>query len=213
MKFMSDSRGFTLIEMLVATAVSSIILLMIYTAYSSVIRSINYAKSASAYYEELNFALKRIDGDIANLYWKSDIKNLNFISAEEAGSSILNFVTAEHRDYRLVYNLKEQVPVSDVHEVGYYLKKDTGSETFNLIRRSDTGYDEAPVSGGTEEVLLKDVSSLKFEFKYRNDWSRTWDSREVKRIPAVVKTTVLLLNPSKNKETYEFLTIPNINTE
>jgi len=210
---MSDSRGFTLIEMLVATAVSSIILLMIYTAYSSVIRSINYAKSASAYYEELNFALKRIDGDIANLYWKSDIKNLNFISAEEAGSSILNFVTAEHRDYRLVYNLKEQVPVSDIHEVGYYLKKNPNSDSFDLIRRSDISYDETPIAGGTEEVLLKNVKSLNFEFKYRSDWTPSWDSREVKRIPGVVRTRILLLNPSGNKETYEFLTIPNINSE
>lgn len=199
--------------MLVAATVSSVILLMIYTAYSSIIKSVNYGKLFSSYYENLNFALRRINTDISNLYWKSEEKNLNFICISASGSSIINFVTAEHKDFKMINNLKDQVPVSDVHEVGYYLKKNSERDSFDLIRRCSIGYDDIPEEGGSEEVLLKNVKSLKFEFKYRNDWSPQWDSRETKRIPALVKTTIEVYNPSEKTDTYEFLSLPNIADE
>jgi len=213
MKFIYDNRGFTLIEMLVAATVSSVILLMIYTAYSSVIKTVNYGKISSSYYERLNFALRRIDTDISNLYWKSEQKNLNLICTSKSGSSILNFITAEYRDLKMLYNLKDQVPVSDVHEVGFYLKKNNDSETFDLIRRCSIGYDDSPEEGGSEEILLKNVKSIKFEFKYRSDWTPEWDSRETKRIPAVIKTILEVYSPSQKTDKYEFISLPNILSE
>ncbi len=92
-KIIKSSDGFTLIEMLVAASVSSIILLMVYTAYSSIIRTVNYGQRTASYYEELNMALRQIDYDIANTYWKKDRKNLIFICETRERSSVLDFVT------------------------------------------------------------------------------------------------------------------------
>lgn len=213
MKYLPDNRGFTLIEMLVAAAVSSVILLMVYTVYSSVIKSVNYGKTTSDYYESLNFALRRIDSDISNLYWKSDNTKLNFICTEQGGSSILNFVTAEYRDYRMMNNLKTEIPVTDIHEVGFYLKKNPDSSSYDLYRRCSIGYDESPLEGGTEELLLRKVKSIKFEFRYRSDWTPTWDTRENKRIPSVVNTTLIVYNNAGKEEQYSFLSIPNLGGE
>ena len=44
-KLRLNNSGFTLIEMLVAVSVSSVILLMIYTAYSSILKTVNYEGS------------------------------------------------------------------------------------------------------------------------------------------------------------------------
>jgi type II secretion system protein J len=213
MKNIYDNHGFTLIEMLVAATVSSMILLMVYTAYSSVIKSVNYGKVYSSYFERLNFALRRIDTDISNLYWKSDQKNLNFICTTKSGSSILNFITAEHKELKMLYNLKDQVPVSDVHEVGFYLKKNSDTDSYSLIRRYSIGYDDSPGDGGSEEILINNIKSLKFEFKYRSDWTPEWDSRETKRIPSVIKTIIEVYNPTQKTDLYEFLSLPNIMSE
>ena len=213
MKKMTDNRGFTLIEMLVAASVSSVILLMVYTVYSSVIKSVKYGKAISEYYEELNFSLRRIDTDISNLYWKNDNIRLNFICTEQGGSSILNLVTAEYKESRMLNNLKTQIPVTDIHEVGFYLKKNPDSDSYDLYRRTSIGYDELPLEGGTEELLLRKVKTLKFEFKYRSDWTPTWDTRENKRIPSVVKTTLTVYNNADKEEKYVFLSIPNLGSE
>ncbi|HOQ12471.1 MAG TPA: prepilin-type N-terminal cleavage/methylation domain-containing protein [Spirochaetota bacterium] len=213
MNKLQQNYGFTLIEMLVAVTLSSIILLMIYSAYSSVIKTVNYSKSVSSFYENLNFAIKRIDNDLANIYWKEESKNLNFISDTFNGSSRLNFVVAEHKENRFIFNLKEQLPLGDVHEVGYYLKPSDKRDTFLLIRRSSIDYDDAPLEGGSEEVILEKVKSLKFDFKYRSDWESTWDSRNLKKIPRLIKTTIVIENNSGQLEQYEFMSIPDIGVE
>ena len=210
---LNDNRGFTLIEMLVATAVSSIILLMVYTAYSSVIRSVNQGKIASQYYEKVNTVIKRIDTDLQNVYWKDTVKNLNFISSIEGNSNRLNFVTVENKGDRIILSVYENFPSSDIHEVGYYLKKNIKSGKMDLIRRHEIHYDNSPLEGGTEDIILDNVESLKFDFKYRSDWTDTWDTRDKKRLPSAIKTTLVLLDPYNNKDTYEFYTICNLNYE
>ena len=80
MKPINDENGFTLIEMLVAVAVSSIILLMVYTAYNSVIKTVNYGRTVSSYYQQLNHILTRIDSDLSAMYWKDGNSKLRLIS-------------------------------------------------------------------------------------------------------------------------------------
>ncbi|HNX24471.1 MAG TPA: type II secretion system protein GspJ [Spirochaetota bacterium] len=213
MNFLKKNDGFTLIEMLVATAVSSVILVMVYTAYASIIRSVNQGKIASQYYEELNLILRRIDSDLLNTYWNETAKNISFISEIEGNSSRLNFVTGEYKSNRMILSVKDNFPSSDIHEVGYYLKRDNKTGKNNLIRRSEIHYDSSPLDGGIEEVIFRNVESIRFDFKYRSDWIDTWDTREKKRLPSGIKTTLVVIDPYNNKDTYEFFTICNMSYE
>jgi len=213
MNFLKKNDGFTLIEMLVATAVSSVILVMVYTAYASIIRSVNQGKIASQYYEELNLILRRIDSDLLNTYWNETAKNISFISEIEGNSSRLNFVTGEYKSNRMILSVKDNFPSSDIHEVGYYLKRDNKTGKNNLVRRSEIHYDSSPLDGGIEEVIFRNVESIRFDFKYRSDWIDTWDTREKKRLPSGIKTTLVVIDPYNNKDTYEFFTICNMSYE
>lgn len=213
MNFFRNNKGFTLIEMLVATTVSSVILLMVYTAYSSIIRSINLGKTASKYYEEINMVIRRIDTDLVNTYWKESSKNVNFICSVEGNSSRLNFVTGEYKSGKITLNLNEGHPSSDIHEVGYYLSSDKDSNRYNLVRRSEIRYDTNPLEGGFEEIILRNVESVKFDFNYMNDTTDTWDTREKKRLPAGIRTTIVVIDPYNNKDTYEFYSLCNMSYE
>lgn len=213
MKLLVKNDGFTLVEMLVATAISSVILVMVYTAYASIIKSVNQGKVVSQYYEKINMAIRKIDSDILNTYWTENSKNLNFISTVEGNSSRLNFVTGEFKSNRMILSIKENSPSSDIHEVGYYLKIDSKTGKNDLIRRSEIHYDSSPLVGGTEEVILSNVDSIKFDFKYRSDWIDTWDSTEKKRLPSGVKTTLVVIDSSNKKETYEIFTLCNMSYE
>lgn len=208
-----DTSGFTLIEMLVATAVSSIILLMVYSSYSSVIKSINQGKIISQYYENINTVLRRIDTDLQNVYWKDTAKNINFVSSVEGNSSRLNFITVENKPDRIILAVNENFPSSDIHEVGYYLKKNIKSGQMSLIRRSEVHYDNSPFDGGTEDIILDNVESIKFDFKYRSDWTDSWDTRDKKRLPSGIRTTLILFDPYNKKDTFEFYTLCNLNYE
>jgi len=209
----NSNDGFTLIEMLVAVSVSSVILLMVYTAYNSIIKTVNYGSTVSDYYRRVNDALARIDSDITNLYWKDGVKNLQLISVFNGKSSTINFVTAEYRDYRILMKSDLAQPSCDIHETGYYLKYGPDGKTTSLVRQTDLIYDESYSLAAYEEELLPDVISIKFEFKYRSDWAETWNTLDQKRIPRTVRTTIELMNPFNQYEKYQIISLPGMANE
>ncbi|OHD64124.1 MAG: hypothetical protein A2176_00580 [Spirochaetes bacterium RBG_13_51_14] len=207
----SNDSGFTLIEILVAMAIASIIMIMVYASYRSILDSIKRSTGHAEFYENVNLAVSKIDQDLSNSYYNRYNKSICFVSEDEKGNSRLNFVTVNHNDYNFAGTLQTPVHMSDVKEVGYYLRVDKNTQGLhNLIKREDYHYDDDPLGGGSENVLLPNVSSLKFEFHRGNDWEENWDSRQNNAFPRAVKTTMVVKNYQGQEETFEFTTLLNI---
>jgi len=198
--------GFTLIEILVASTIASIILIMVYTSYHSIIKTIQDITGYSEYYENINLAITKIDSDISNAYFNKDNPKIAFIGIVSGDNSTFNFVTVNHRSFNVKGSIKKPVHVSDVNEIGYYLKEDPQiHELFYLMRREQPHYDDDPESGGSESKILENVMGLKIEFKMRNDWTDTWDSRETKRFPEIIRTKIRVKTYTGKEEEFIFL--------
>lgn len=207
------SGGFTLIEIMVATAIASIILVMAYASYRSIFDSIKRSTGRSEFYENVNLALMKIDQDISNAYYTRGNKNITFISENNRGNSRLDFVAVNHNDILMAGKKNTPVRMSDVREVGYFLIEAKNTiDLFRLVKREKVNYwEEEPMTGGTENVLLPNVVSLKFEFnKGGNDWVDDWDSRQNNMFPKAVKTTLVVKNYQAQEEKFEFITLLNI---
>jgi len=188
---LSRDRGFSLIEIVVASAIASMIMLMVYSAYRSTLSSIRETTGYAEMYENINLAISKIDSDLSNCFIRPENKKICFISTPDGENSKLNFVTVSFNEPMTDPSAKRPVPLSDVHEVGYYLKQDPEYPgVFQLIKREQAHYDDDPESGGSENVLLENVISLQFHYKVRNDWEDSWDSRETSRFPRLVRTTI-----------------------
>ncbi len=196
-----NSKGFSLIEILVAVSLSSIMLVMIYSTYKAVVKSITQSTGVSEFYENINLAVSKIDRDITNLYYTKNNKNIAFIGDVKGTASVLNFVTINHQKLNIAGNLKRSNPVSDIKEVGYFLKDDPkATSVFLLMRREQAHYDKEPEEGGEENILLENLTSLKFEYKKNNDWSERWDSRNTKKLPQAIRTTITLKKYNTDSE-------------
>ncbi len=208
----AKNAGFTLIEIMVATALASIILIMAYASYRSIFDSIKRSTGRAEFYENVNLALMKIDQDISNAYYVRANKNITFICENVRGNSRLDFVTVNHNDFLMAGKRNTPVHMSDVREVGYFLREAKNTaDLFHLIKREKVNYwDEDPLSGGTEHVLLPNVVSLKFEFHKGNDWADDWDSRQNNMFPRAVKTTLVVKNYQAQEEKFEFVTLINI---
>ena len=208
-KLRLNNSGFTLIEMLVAVSVSSVILLMIYTAYSSILKTVNYGTALSGFYESLNLVLRKIDRDISNIYWREDGK-AGFLCTVKNNSSVLTFVTYDFKDLRIINNIKEGHPVFDIYRVSYYLKPhDTGGYN-SLIRSIEPGFTDKDTESITEEIILEKVRDFKVSMSLRNDWTDRWDSRENEHIPEFIKTSIEVEDIYGKPEIYEISTIPDM---
>jgi type II secretory pathway component PulJ len=167
----------------VASSIASIILIMVYSSYSTILRTIRDMSSYSEFHENLNLAILKMDKDIAGMFIDRDNDKVGLIGEVAGDNSILNFVTINHRAFNISGGLRKSIPMSDINEVGYFLREDPQYRgVYLLVRREDRSYDDDLSHGGTESVILENVMELKFDFKLRNDWTPRWDSRETKNI-------------------------------
>ena len=204
--------GFTLIEVMTATLISSLILVMSYTAYNTILKTIINISGYAEFYEDINLTLMRIDRDISNMYYKTDNSNTVAVAEEEKGNVRFDFLTAEAKEFNIIGDPTLANPQSDIIKVGYFLEKDDNiPDLYKLMRRHDIHYDDKPLEGGTESVVLYNVTNLIFEFKVGNDWEKKWDSRDTKKFPTAIKTTLKVKDYNGNEETFMLISSININ--
>ena len=100
-----NDSGFTLFEVVVAVAVSSLILIMVYSSHSSITRAVYQLTGIADFYENVNLTIYRIQKDISCTYFTKDNKNVSFISEsnyEPPFNGKLNFVTIDHKKFSMM---------------------------------------------------------------------------------------------------------------
>jgi prepilin-type N-terminal cleavage/methylation domain-containing protein len=168
LKNIINNRGFSMLEILIASAISGMILVMVSTSYRNVLQAITSVSGYAEFYENINLAINKIDTDISNTFFDRYNKKTTFIGDLNGENSTLNFITTKYSNFHISGRLNKESPHSDTNEVGYYLKEDNEHPgLFFLIRREQLLYDDEPNSGGTESILLVNVVNLKFEY---NNW-------------------------------------------
>ncbi len=214
----TSSGGFSLLEILVATAVSSIILLLVYTAHRSIMVSINDLTGIADFYEHVNLAFNRINEDISSAYYDRYNKKLCFIGENDysgMSNGNIDLVTVDHNKLSVKGKLNSPHPVSDIKEIGYRLVRqdvpdEKGNYMYNLVRREEKHYDDEPLSGGEDSIMLENLEDIKFEFRIRNRWTDKWDSRKYRKFPSAVKTTMKIRNYRGNTEEFVFVSFINM---
>ena len=208
---LKNQEGFSLLEIIVAVAIASIILTLTSLSYKTILNAIIDFSGHAEFYENINLALTKIDRDLANTYYNRDNKEICFIGEMVEENSVLNFVTISHRKFNILGRIDLASPRSDIGEIGYYLKEDPeATEVKLLMKREEKHFDDEPEAGGEENLLLENVISLKFQFKSGNDWSNVWDSNNKNRLPEAVKTTLIVKNYNGHEENFIFTSYLNM---
>jgi len=175
------SRGMTLIEIMVASAILAIITAMIWVSFDQGNRAIKAVEASQDQYHEAEIALSVIARDLASAYLTRHINPSNpvaeYVFAAEDRSPIdtLNFVSFAHR--RTVRDSHE----SDQCEVGYYGAADPDDASVtNLIRRESPIIDDEPTRGGHRLILARNVVEFDLSFYEREqqDWVDEWDTTQ-----------------------------------
>ncbi|MBN2160059.1 MAG: prepilin-type N-terminal cleavage/methylation domain-containing protein [Spirochaetes bacterium] len=208
----AHNAGFTLIEIMVATAIASIMIVMMYATYRSIFNSIMRSTGHAEFYENVNLAISKIDQDISNTYFDKKNKDIRFICEDDGGNSSMTFVSVNHTDTNISGSLNMPNRESDVKEIGYFLRPDKNTAgLFYLIKREKFNYwEEDTVSDGTENILLPNVAGLKFEFHRGQQWEENWDSQQNNLIPRAVRTTLLVKNYQAQEEQFQFVSLVNV---
>ncbi len=192
-----QARGFTLIEVLVAVAISSLVLAVAYGSFFQVIKSKEFAEESLELYSEARVALGMISRDLAMAFLRGSVYPGSqgiqppYFEGSESGSGekTLRMVT-------FTYGPVAGGAGVDQTEVEYATRLDRESGLFVLVRRENPFMDEE--SGWIEYPLSERV--VAFDLSYlpsagAGELVTEWDSAVAGALPAAVVVKLVLRSP------------------
>lgn len=169
-----NTRGMTLIEVMVAVAIMAMLGAMTYGIVFTTVRTQDEAMRMQDRFQSGRVALERIRRELT----------MAFVSLHQSEDKRTQTLFLGESD-RLVFNSGAHEPAtrgvrqSDQMEVEYRLHRPRGQAHDALVRRVKYHIDDRPERGGREEVLVEGVRAMKIAYfdKQREDWTDEWDVR------------------------------------
>lgn len=198
-----SQAGMTLIEVLIALAMVSFMLIMAWSTTSSVAEAQRFFENVQERNHEIRVAMSRMAKDLSSAYISGnedkslDNRRTLLVGKETSPIDELRFSSLGHMSLWANANESEQTLIS------YHAVRDREeSDKTNLVRRESRRLSNEPWESEPAEVdlLLRDVERVAFEYfdPRDNEWQDSWDSTgadaENNRLPERVRITVTIKN-------------------
>lgn len=194
-------RGLTLLEVLVAVAVLSLVASLIYGAFDGMSRTRASVSKMDERYHQGRQAIARMSRELQSAFLSLHqplamplaVRTTAFIGKNQGSNDRVDFTSFSHR--RLMRNAHE----SDQNEISYFVARNPDdSSKYDLVRREQREIDLDPSRGGVVNVLAEDIES--FDVRYLDqltgEWVEAWDSTQasgqLNRLPMQVKIRLVL---------------------
>jgi general secretion pathway protein J len=183
----SNSKGFTLIEVLIAVAILSVLVTVVYTSFSTASRNVEQAEKIRDTSDLARTLLAKLSDDIANAYVNTRMNvpivlTIFYGKREEEGLG----EEKKRRDAIFLTPLTNARTLgskeTDLWEVGYFFKEKTNGSGFVMMRREKRELNKVSpaLEGDFSQYKVTDrVESLKFRYFDigAQQWVDEWDSR------------------------------------
>jgi type II secretion system protein J len=189
-----SQRAFTLLELIIATAVGAVVLIVIQTTFFGALRLHNTTHDRIDSDAVLQRTLSVIRRDFAGLMMpggtlSGQLQTTNFSTLGEG--SYGDRVTPD------IYTNSGKIdgwnPFSEVQMVAYYLAPgQTDADGKNLVRVVTRNLLPVQESVPDEQTLLHGVDSATLLFYDGSGWIDTWDSSETSTLPGALKFSLVM---------------------
>jgi general secretion pathway protein J len=218
---MRRAHGFTLLEVVIAVAITAMMGVLIGAAFQSGYRAKELVEGESDRYRALRTGTDRMVREISaafvsdhydtRRYRDQNDRPTNFIGKRDR----LLFTSMAHQ--RLYADAKE----SDQMVVEYFAKSASGpggKTQLNLMRREDPNLDERMDRGGSEDVLIEGIKRIDFTYwdSDKKDWVDEWDTRRIEKksiLPVRVKISIFAVDETGREARYVTQARIVLNTE
>ena len=208
MKQLKNTHGFTLMEVLIATAILAIVLAIVYGSFIQTKRVIARAEGAVDELRGVRVSFNRMMWDLSMAFISpggpaQTDENTIFLGTDDfAGGYPNDSIDFTSYANRIRTNDARE---SDQTEVGYYLNRNFDGDTV-LMKRDKRQIDKTPLEGGNSFELSEDVVGLNFRYLDQGTWVDSWDSRVSKAIPEAVEITIIIKDRTGSERSYRTVT-------
>lgn len=196
------SKGFTLIEVLLAMTILAVILTAVYASFSTAGKNIEHAEASRDETDLARMLISRLSDDIANAYYDASNRNntsigdhLIFYGKREEVEAKEGSLMRDSLNLTTLTNWRKLgSKETDLWEVGYFFREKPDGTGYVLMRREkrELSKDVPVLEGGDEYELTDQVLSLRFRYYDGSKWVEEWDSRSLLRLPKAVEIALML---------------------
>jgi len=203
------TKGFTLVEIMIAILILGLVLSTVYAAYSSTMKIVHDIEYENHLYKMARTAMNRMIKDLSSLQLSSG--SFDFRAEKKTLSNrefySLSFWSASHLAFG------ENEGEGRLAAISYYVVEDEGGVSFSLWRSDLAGAKpskEKNISGGF--VVCQNVDSLSLRFydsagRELESWDSSSFSADQKgKVPVAVKIELALVNLKDKEKPYKFMT-------
>ena len=202
------TRGFTLIEVMVAMAILAIVSTLVWSTFRETSRTKQNVEAQAARYRTVRIALDRMSRELAMAFLSQNEdtaqpeRRTRFVGKRHTDVDELTFSYFGHQ------RLYEDAPEGDTAVVSYTSEPDRDHRGgINLMRRETRrlGYGKPEELSGQRDILCDDVVRLKVDYydsrdkTWREDWNTTSADGQPDRLPSKIKIT-LTVHDERGKE-------------
>jgi general secretion pathway protein J len=191
-----SKKGFSLLELLIAVAIMSIVMLALYGTFFSVLNSQSRIEKELEWVRELRRFLDVFSSEIQSSFYKDGNSRTIFIG-EKKGShrrpvSSIGFTNFTHAA------VKDGRPVSDMMAVEYFVEENPEG-MLTLYKKIWNPYDGDKKHGFKVEIL-GDIEGFEVSYLNGKDWAKAWDSSLEKKLPDAVKVAIAVKDRGEVRE-------------
>ena len=199
-------HGFTLIEIIIAVTILSLIVLALYGAFNVTTTIIRAGTQKHETLQYGRLALEAIRKDLLCALPVQDKANQTFRGIHNStgfyDQDAIDFLTASN----ILSEPGENKLESDIVEIGYFISEEYPERGY-LVRRIDLTTDKSPFSGGKIDVIAENVVGLNFEYHTGKEWVESWDPEAEEKddqqtgLPAMVVIEVTVRDENEEYHT------------
>lgn len=201
------SRAFTLIELVISSALMALILISAYLCLSACIKGRNIVEPRADIFQSARVTMALLTADLrAACPLSSDTPFLGM-------KRMIGEVEADNLDFATHNYTPRRAHEGDFCETSYYVEQDPQSDRFSLWRRRNPTIAPDPLSGGGKEEIADDILGVRFEYSDGTDWYDNWgeikgetkagdlqhESGNLDGMPEAVRITLMLDSNPRSK--------------
>jgi len=198
------ARGITLIEILIAVAITAFIGMVIAGSFQQVDRGAQIVRAQQERMAGVRLGLARLTRELSMAFLSEHYDRGRFRDRPtlfKGQEDEILFTTMSH--VRLWKDAKE----SDQAVVEYTVERDPASGSEALFRREKARIDDEPDRGGRRDLVADHITrlSLRYWDRKRKDWVRDWSTRDSERLnelPSRVRIELEVEQPNGKRETF-----------
>lgn len=187
-----SKEGFTLLEIIISVGLSAFLLLIVYTTYFGINRSIEIATREQEVIRTGRMMAEMIKQDLGRAVFseKYTFKGIvNEIGGGETTTSV---------EFTALSPINELQP--RLYKVAYSLMAEENGER-SMVRFVSRDLKSDLLKNGVSYVVTRSITNFNMEFYDGNDWLLVWDSGKDGKVPQQIRLTIEAKDSKGNTNT------------